>query len=87
MPAKNSKLVEDALKETGELDTVLQDAGFRMIIRTINRMPGSTVESPVSAEYFMDYVSLYMKNGWKVVNTAVVGSTQQTLDVAVFLTK
>jgi hypothetical protein len=85
--AKNSKLVEDALKETGELDTVTQDSGFRMIIRTINRLPNSGVAGPVSAEYFMDYVSLYMKNGWKVINTAVVGSTQQTLDVAVFLAK
>ena len=85
--AKNSKLVEDALKETGELETVTQDSGFRMIIRTVSRLPGSSVAGPVSAEYFMDYVSLYMKNGWKVVNTEVVGSTPQTLDVAVFLTK
>jgi hypothetical protein len=84
---KNSKLVEDALKETGELETVTQDSGFRMVIRTISKLPNSGLQGPVSAEYFMDYISLYMKNGWKVVNTAVVGSTQQTLDVAVFLTK
>lgn len=85
--SSNKDLVKAAMEKENEMGVIAQKKGFHMIVRTIARSPVAGAPGAVTADWFSDYVSVWMDNGWKVQNAMLTAQAPNTIEVMVFLVK